>query len=68
MQRQGVVPDAITCSALVSTCEKCKKPERALKLFQAMRRQGMVPDAIACSALVSTCEKGKQPERALKLF
>ena len=68
MQRQGAVPDLITYSALVSTCEKGKQPERALKLFEEMRLPGFVPDVITYSALISACEKGKQPERALKLF
>ena len=67
MQRQGVVPNVITYSALISTCEKSKQPvsERALELFEAMQRQGVVPNVITYGALISACEKGKQPERAL---
>ena len=44
MKQQGVVPDVITYSALISVCEKGKLPERALELFRAMRRQGVVPN------------------------
>ena len=36
MKQQGVVPDAITYSALISACEKGKQPERALKVFKAL--------------------------------
>jgi pentatricopeptide repeat protein len=62
MQRQGVLPDVITYSALISACEKGKQPERALELFEAMQRQGVVPDVITYSALVSACEGSQQWE------
>jgi pentatricopeptide repeat protein len=42
MRRQGVVPDVITYSALISACEKGTQPERALELFEAMQRQGVL--------------------------
>jgi len=58
MQRQGVVHDVITCSALVSTFEKGNKQEQAVEVFQAMLRQGLMPDIIMYSALASACEKG----------
>jgi pentatricopeptide repeat protein len=63
MQRQGVVPDVITCSALISACGKGKQPERALEVFEAMQRQGVVPNVITYSALISAC-----PELAAELF
>ena len=43
MQQQGVVPEVITYSAMISACEKGKQAERALEVFQAMQRQGVVP-------------------------
>ena len=58
MQRQGLVPSAITYDALISACEKGKQPERALELFEAMQRQGVVADKITYKALMSACEKG----------
>ena len=60
MQRQGVAPNVITYNALISTCEKGKKPERAHELLKAMQRQGVVPNVITYSALISTCESGIQ--------
>ena len=58
MQRQGVVPNVFTYSALIMACEKGKQPDRALVVFQAMRQQGVVPDAITYNAFISVCEKG----------
>ena len=58
MQRQGVVPNVITYTSLISSCEKGQQPGRALELFEAMQRQGVVPDVIICTSLISTCEKG----------
>ena len=58
MQLQGMVPDVITCSALISTCGKAHQPERALESLMAMQLQGVVPDVVAGSVLISTCEKG----------
>ena len=61
MQKQDMVPNAITYSALISTCDTCQQPEQALELRKAMQRQGMVPNVIIYSRLISTCEKGKRP-------
>ena len=60
MMRQGVIPDAITYSALISACEKGKQPEQALLVFASMEQQGVVPDEITYGALISACEKGKR--------
>ena len=38
MQQQGIVPNVITYSALISACEKAKQPERALKIFDTMQQ------------------------------
>ena len=62
MGQQGVVPDVIAYSTLISACEKGKQPERALKVFKRMMQQGAVPDAITYNAVISACAKGKQPE------
>ena len=59
MEQQGVVPDAIAFSALISACEKGRWLQRALEVFAAMEQQGLVPAVITFSALISACEKGK---------
>jgi len=68
MQRQGVVANAITYNALISTGEKGKRPARAREVFELMQRQGVVANAITCNALISTSEKGQQPERAPEML
>ena len=55
MGQEGVAPDVITHNALVSSSEKCKQPEQALSVFQAMRRHVVAPDAITYCTLVSVC-------------
>ena len=50
--QQGVVPDAITCNALVSACEIGKQPEQALEVFQAPMQQGVVLDAGTYDAML----------------
>ena len=65
MQQQGVLPDAITYSALISACEKGKQPGLGLQVFETMQQQGVVPDAIIYNTLISAYELSKQPERAL---
>merc|ERR1712183_743538 len=52
MQQQGPVPDVITCSALISACEKGSLPERAMELFEALQQQGLAPDCASFGALV----------------
>ena len=38
MQRQGMMPNAITCTALISSCQNGNHPEQALELFKNMQR------------------------------
>jgi len=63
-----VVPNTMSYNALISTCEKGRQPEWALKVVERMQQQQMVPDVITYSAWISVCKKGKQPERALDIF
>ena len=46
MQQQGVVPDIITYSALISTFGEGKQLERALEIVDQIQQQGIVPDVI----------------------
>ena len=61
MEQQGIVPDAFTYSALISACEKGKRPEGAMEISAAMEQQGVVSNAITYNALISACEIGKRP-------
>ena len=66
--RQGLRPDGITYSDLVSACGQGTQPQRALQLLEVMWHQGILPDRIPYNALVSACGQGTQPQRALQLF
>ena len=57
MKQQGVIPNVITYSALISACEKANQLEWAFRLFQAMKKQSIVPNTVTYSALISACEK-----------
>jgi len=59
MQWQGLVPDVIPYTALISACEKSKQPEQVTRLHEAIQWQGMVPNVITYGTLISACEKGK---------
>ena len=63
-----MVPNVITCSALISACDMDQQAVRALTLCEAVRLQGMLPKVITCSALIRACKKDQQAVRALKLF
>ena len=38
MQRQGVHPEVVTYTVLISACEKCRMTERALQLSDEIQR------------------------------
>ena len=67
MQRQGIKPDAITYSALISACETGADLKQAMHVFKIMQRQGISPDPIAYNALIRACEKGCNLPTALEL-
>ncbi len=56
------MPDIITYSALIGTCEKGKHPDQAVEIFKELQRRVVVPDMISHNALISACEKGEQPD------
>ena len=65
MLHQGLPPDVITPSALVSACAKGALQQRALQLLEAMLHHGLLPDGITYNALVSACAKGALQQRAV---
>ena len=67
MKEQGVIPNVVTYSALISACEKGSQLGQALEVFEAMQQQPVGPKILTYNALISACEKGKQSERALEL-
>merc|ERR1719373_357991 len=69
MKKQGIHPDVITYSTLISVCEKCRQPDKAMELFNKMQKEdGLSPNTITCNALISACDKGGKPEEAWRVF
>ena len=58
MVEQSVVPNAITYSALISTCERGKQASAAWEVFVIRQQQGVTSDEITYSALISLYELG----------
>ena len=67
MYRCGPLPDLITHSAVISTCERAHRWEQAVQLLADMWLRSVLPDVVICSAVVSACAKGQTWQRALRL-
>eukprot|EP00959_Pyramimonas_sp_CCMP1952_P320847 6714346-Pyramimonas_sp.AAC.1 len=61
-------PNAISYSAVISSCEKCEQWQRALSLLSEMWEATLEPNAISYSAVISACGKCEQWQRALALL
>jgi pentatricopeptide repeat protein len=68
MTEQGVEPDTITYSALISACEKSGQWQKAVEIFGWMSMRRIEPNVYTYSALISACEKGGQWELAIEVF
>ena len=68
MQRQGLHPDVVTYTVLVSSSEACRMTERALQLSDELQRQGLHPDVVTYTVLISTRRKCRMIERALQPY
>ena len=64
----GIQANVTTYSAIISACEKGRRWQRSLELFEEMRSQALPADVITYNAAISACEKGKQWQRALEFF
>lgn len=52
MQAQGLVPDVVTYTAVISAHEKGGQWRRALGAYENMRARGCRPDAIVFNAII----------------
>ena len=68
MYRCVVQPDVISCSAVISACEKGIKLDAAVGLLQEMLGRLLRPDVISCNASISACEKSIQWQIAPRLL
>ena len=53
------MPDVITYNAVISACEKGRRPDEALKLLAEMKAASLKPDVITYSAVISACREGR---------
>ena len=56
MQRQGLHPEVVTYTVLISICEKCGMTERALQLSDEMQRQGLHHVVVTYTVLIVSCD------------
>ena len=68
MKAARIAPNVIIYSALISSCEREKRADKALEVFDDMRARHVAPDVIIYSALFSACEKSKRADKALEVF
>ena len=52
MQLQGLQPNVISYSAVISACGKCGMPERASQLFDKMQQQELEPKVITYTIVI----------------
>ena len=52
MQRQGLTPDVVTYTAIISAYEKGGQWRLALSGYEQMRERGCRPDAIVFNAII----------------
>ena len=62
------MPDAITCSTVISACGKAGQLQPALRLLHDMPGRRLLSDTITCSTAVSACEKAGRAQLAMRLL
>ena len=55
--RKRLEPEVITCSAVISACEKGEQWEKALALLREIPKKRLDPEVTTYSAAISACEK-----------
>jgi len=68
LRRQCFKFGGVTCSALISACEKSKQPEWAQTVLEVIQREGVVPDGATMDSFVRAFEASGQCGRTLALF
>ena len=68
MQGQGLEPNVITYSALISACAAGDNAETALQVFAEVQRKGFVSLGITCNALINACAKNNNADKAFQLL
>eukprot|EP00435_Cladocopium_sp_Y103_P065880 s821_g27.t4 len=61
-------PNVSCFNAAISSCEKGREWQQALRIFSSIRTTSLQPDMISYSAAMSSCEKAGEWQHALCLF
>merc|ERR1719386_653532 len=68
MQKAGVTPDVVTYNALISTCARARKPERAEYWMKAMSDDNIEADAVSFCTIIDAWTRGGDVFRGLSWF
>jgi len=69
MQLHSMVPNIITCTALISGPDEGKRCKWSLEVFKIMRQQqGIMPNAISIALVIMACAVWSEWVSALDLF
>ena len=60
MPRRDLQAHVISCSSVISGCEKGASWEAALGFLGEMPSRSLQPELLSCDAAISACEKGMQ--------
>lgn len=67
MESKGVVPNAMTYTALITGCAVCQKADRARDLLSEMIANGVSPNIYTYTALITAYTKSGQWQAALQV-
>ncbi|GLJ22551.1 hypothetical protein SUGI_0424430 [Cryptomeria japonica] len=68
MLDQGIDPDNITFSTVISCARQCNLPRKAVEWFERMSEIGCVPNGITYTAMVDAYSRAGQVEEAIDLY
>lgn len=68
IQKQGLEPDLLACTAAIGSLGHCQKWQVALDLFGSMLQCEAALDTVAHNAAISACEKGQRWKAAMHLL
>eukprot|EP01018_Ginkgo_biloba_P003662 Gb_17291 [translate_table: standard] len=68
MVGEGMQPDNITFSTVISCARQCKVPHKGVEWFEKMQESGCVPDEVTYSAMIDTYGRAGKVDEALKLY
>lgn len=65
---EGMKPDNVTFSTIISCARHCNLPHKAVEWFERINALGCVPDGITCSAMIDAYGRAGNISEALNLY